>query len=395
MVHEEHADPVPQGAGPTPEGPAPAVSTVFIARGSAADQASLLATIPKIYFPWDLLRPRLQAEGRAGLICEYADLSQWGVSPFSGVSVEELVARNGDVAASGNGGGSDGRIHHIHDEDGNEGHLLWTDQIPGLEGVAKAVGGLAWRHGLIQVNQNYRGNQGVTDYIMSAEIAHMVDFYYMEPGGFIPQIHALMHRGQPPPPGDVWWGGNYWTQGGEGWMSAFGMTYSDFVGPDSRFSHGIGRDQVAEVRRILRAERTDQTNPPPPPPPTGQPRINFYAVNGVRVTTVKVGQKFDIEGEYLTADTVVSMRGMRLQNQGFAIRQGTTPLWTTLAVQAPNTAQSDTLTVQVPGKTPITGPMLTVQADQPPPPPPPGRTLQAVILRWSDGDQILPVTTET
>lgn len=204
-----------------------------------SDRSTLLNAVPRIFFPWQLLLPDLQRAGKQGFTVEFADLSAFTPPP-----VEAGQA-------------------HTEDNHGHGGHVLYADRVPGLpDETARAAWGLFWFDGRIQIEQTLRGQQANIDWVLSAEIAHAVDVFYMLGKGMRAPINALMHGGGSD--AHPWFGGSdYFAQGGEGWMPIFGVCYTDFVQPDARFVHSISRDQAPTVRTILQAPRTDEAPPEP------------------------------------------------------------------------------------------------------------------------------------
>jgi len=216
-----------------------------------ADRTTLLSAIPRIHFPWELLLPDLQRAGKPGFTVEFADLSAF-TPPAHG---EE-------------GHSHDDPSSHAEDNHGQGGHVMYGNRVPGLpEESAAAAWGLFWFDGRIQIERTLRGQQSNIDWVLSAEIAHAVDVFYMQSRGMRAPINALMHGGGSD--AHPWFGGSdYFAQAGEGWMSVFGVSWSDFVEPDPRFAHSLPRTAAPTVRGILKAPRTDEVAPPPPPPPS-------------------------------------------------------------------------------------------------------------------------------
>lgn len=217
------------------------ITDIFQTSGSTEDQSKLFFPLQRIFFPWDLLKPTLASSGIQKIKLEYADLSGYG------------LPKSADM--------------HILDEHGNIGHAILVEHLPeefkhfrDHPHPAGDVAGLAW-YGKIQVSDVYRNNQSVTDWVISAEIAHEVDFFYLDPNDMRTALTRLVHHGATD--AHPWFGGPYWEQVGEGWMSGFGIAYTDFVAPDPRFLHAFAVEMVPEIRTILRAQRTDDGQPPP------------------------------------------------------------------------------------------------------------------------------------
>lgn len=216
-----------------------------------ADREKLLHALPRIKFPWGLLRPGLAAQGKPGFTIEFADLSAFTQST--------------DV---------DGHEHsdapqtfvQLDDGHGAGGHIMFGNRVPGLpEESAAAAWGLFWFDGRIQVEKSLMNQQDNIDYVVSAEIAHAVDVFYANGMGMRPAMGQLLSP--PVPASQPWFGGTYWDQPGESFMAGFGIAYTDFVQEDPRFRYRYQMDDAAPLRTALRAPRTDEVAPPPPPPP--------------------------------------------------------------------------------------------------------------------------------
>lgn len=219
-----------------------------------ADEAQLLHAIPAIHFPWAKLLPDLQRAGMSHFLVEFADLSAFSPPP----PVEAGHSRD-DFGS------------HVEDNHGHSGHVLYANRVPGLpQETARAAWGVFYTSGIIQIENSLRGQQANIDWVLSAEIAHAIDFFYALGKGMRPALNALMHPGGPD--NHPWFGGPYFEQPGESMMAIFGMAYTDFVQPDPRFLHQVGIAAIPRVREILQAPRTDEV-PPPPPPPGGEPTL--------------------------------------------------------------------------------------------------------------------------
>lgn len=244
-----------------------------------ADESRLLAPIKQIFFPWELLLPELNSSGVGKIRLEFADLSSYGIP----------VGLNGQVE------------EHVVDDDGNVGHVMFNYHLPDdLHEAQEAttVAGLAWP-GKVQVEQRYRDNQAVTNWILSAEIAHEVDYFYINPNGMRPALTALVHPDGPD--NHPWFGGTYWEQVGEGWMAGLGVAY-DAGQPDQRFIHVFTSEMASAIRDILKAPRTDVQTPPAQPLPiiqkVKQPNPHKFKVIGLNFDPQSV---LWIDGESTTA----------------------------------------------------------------------------------------------
>lgn len=222
---------------PTPPDPPqpPSPTAIFEASGTQADQASLLSPLKKIFFPWEELRRDLKADGKTKITLEFADLNKYkhltGKAFIDGREVRPYFMR---------------ALRSVGDE-----------PKEGIAGMAEP--------GRIWVERSYRGNQVLVDEIVSAEIAHEVDWYYLESRNLHDKLTGLT-----PAPFKPWWWGNYgrdyFGQPGESWMHGFGIAYSDFVTTDTRFTHQYTRAMAPKIRAVLGLERTDGKPTPEPEP---------------------------------------------------------------------------------------------------------------------------------
>jgi len=98
---------------------------------------------------------------------------------------------------------------------------------------------------------------------VSAELAHLVDYFLPLTDEQRKAIHGLMHPGGVIPTGEAFWWEKvsyeteYYNLAGEAFMQAFTFAYSDMDFDNSGFSHGITKAQAPEVRKIIGIERTD------------------------------------------------------------------------------------------------------------------------------------------
>lgn len=220
-----------------------------------ADREKLLHALPRIKFPWELLRPGLAAQGKQGFTIEFADLSAFTQSTTHDDHVHVDAPQTYVEPMEG------------HDEGG---HIMFGNRVPGLpEESAAAAWGLFWFDGRIQVERSLMNQQDNIDFVVSAEIAHAVDVFYGQAMGFRPIIQQLLSP--LPPPSQPWFGGTYWDQPGESFMAGFGLAYTDFVDEDPRFRYRFAKDDGPAIRTALKAPRTDEAPPPPPPPPVSVP----------------------------------------------------------------------------------------------------------------------------
>src|SRR5438128_6043033 len=77
------------------------------------DAAEFKAALDRLHFPWDLLRPGMQMGNLPTIRIEFADLSQWHIFVADSPDNDEIM-----------------------DAEGNVGHVLLADRIPGLPHVS-------------------------------------------------------------------------------------------------------------------------------------------------------------------------------------------------------------------------------------------------------------------
>jgi hypothetical protein len=99
---------------------------------------------------------------------------------------------------------------------------------------------------------------------VSAEIAHLVDFFLPLTDEMRRKIDILMHDSKETPHSHTWWevadyGREYYTLIGESFMQAFTLAYTDLDFDHSGFEHYIRKDQAAKLREIIGIQRTDYT----------------------------------------------------------------------------------------------------------------------------------------
>lgn len=138
---------------------------------------------------------------------------------------------------------------HIEDADGNEGHGILR-KIDGRWWIA----GVFWTDGRIYVDTRCETQPDLAREVVSAELAHSVDYFLPLSNGMKSSLMKLWH------PGDedahTWWeihdyGAEYYDLGGEAFMAAFTLAYSSIEPDQSAFTHKTSRDMGPTVRAIL------------------------------------------------------------------------------------------------------------------------------------------------
>lgn len=233
------------------------VDKVFIANGTEADKALLMAALRRIHFPWEVLLPSLKQAGLTAITLEFADLSGYGalLETVQGERLQQvsLMSEAED---------------HVHDEGESHTDILWSDQLAGnANEPLHYVAGLAW-HGKLQIEQRLKTDVNMVGLVVSSEVAHETDFFYVSTtggGDALGSMHdqLLKLTGDPLPWNHGVYSEAYYTLGLENFMAGFGIAYGD--GPeDHRFAHWYTKAQAPAIRQILKLERTDAAALPPP-----------------------------------------------------------------------------------------------------------------------------------
>ncbi len=146
---------------------------------------------------------------------------------------------------------------HIEDEDGNEGHAVLR-YIDGRWGIA----GVFWTDGRIKIDISLEAYPQDAREVLSAEIAHAVDFGMPFTDSQKQQIMNLMHGGGAD--GHTWWeiqsyGGEYYTLGGEANMAKFTHAYSKMEPYQAPFTHKSTHDTDQAYQDILGVQAIGST----------------------------------------------------------------------------------------------------------------------------------------
>ncbi|MBA2741919.1 MAG: hypothetical protein H0U46_07900 [Actinobacteria bacterium] len=138
---------------------------------------------------------------------------------------------------------------HIHDEEGNEGHgiLRW---ISGRWWTA----GVFWTDGRIYVDVRCESRPALAREVVSAELAHSVDFFLPLSDDTKLELMDLWHPGSED--AHTWWeihdyGGEYYTLGGEAFMGAFTIAYSEMEPDQSAFEHRSTEEMADAIAAIV------------------------------------------------------------------------------------------------------------------------------------------------
>ncbi len=134
--------------------------------------------------------------------------------------------------------------HHSSDA-----HTL-TRSIEGREFVA----GVFWTDGRIYIDTRCEAQPDLAREVMSAELAHSVDYFLPLTDAQKKDLMFLWHGGSFD--NHTWWersdySGEYFDLGGEAFMAAFTLAYSSMAPDQSRFTHRLRAEDVPRVREIV------------------------------------------------------------------------------------------------------------------------------------------------
>ncbi len=218
--------------------------SIFRLTGNDNQNRIVADALSRCTFPFERLRPALGARVRRDYIpVTWNDLSRW-------TAAAEKAKKSG------------GHHTHVH-ENGATGHLIE---------VRNAAMGLAWTDGRIELDYSCEREPFIGGAVMLAEVAHMVDFFYLTDEQRS-AIFRVMHAGSDAPhEGHGWWeeAGNqdYYATMGETFMVLFVRGYaagyeSVNFGP---FVHQVDAGKVAQVRQIVLPTAPEPIPQPPLPP---------------------------------------------------------------------------------------------------------------------------------
>lgn len=200
-----------------------------------SEQISILAPcfisgeVAFIRFPWDVLNPPHRP-----IPIGWMDLNAAFIVDLRNVPAYETEPRK-----------TPGHVH-LTDSAGNVGHAVLR-LIDGRRWIA----GVFWSDGRIYVDT--RCGPDLAREVVSAELAHSVDY-------FLPllddQKAALMALWHPTPDEHTWWekedyGAEYYDLGGETFMAAFTLAYSNMVPDQTAWIHQATKEQAPAIRTIL------------------------------------------------------------------------------------------------------------------------------------------------
>ncbi len=125
-----------------------------------------------------------------------------------------------------------------------------TRSIEGREFVA----GVFWTDGRIYIDYRCETNPDLAREVMSAELAHSVDYFLPLTEVQKKDLMFLWHGGRIDE--HSWWeradySGEYYDLGGEAFMAAFTLAYSRLTPDQSAFTHKLREEDVPRVREIV------------------------------------------------------------------------------------------------------------------------------------------------
>ncbi len=138
-----------------------------------------------------------------------------------------------------------GGLQYSHDE----AHTV-TRSIEGREFVA----GVFWTDGRIYIDYRCEAQPELAREVLSAELAHSVDFFLPLTDAQKTDLMFVWHGGYFDD--HSWWekadySGEYFDLGGEAFMAAFTLAYSDMAPDQSAFTHKLRSEDVPRVREIV------------------------------------------------------------------------------------------------------------------------------------------------
>lgn len=186
---------------------------------SALDQSQrslITEVLERCDFDFRLCLPRLKSEkGRDRIPVTFEDLSSYGARSTGG---------------------------ETHTHEGTYHIIAYREQVLGL----------AYYSGKVVIHSSL--SHSLTQEVFMAEVAHMVDFFYMNPEQRKSIFH-LFHKGDVTPHEHGWFeetGNNdYWSWVGEAFMGGFTLAYSDLAVSMTGFTHQLTRGEAQGIRDIL------------------------------------------------------------------------------------------------------------------------------------------------
>ncbi len=155
---------------------------------------------------------------------------------------------------------------HIYDERGNQGHAITRPGVWfGKSNQRLMVAGVFWTDGRIQIDERLENRPDDAREVLSAEIAHAVDYGLPLTDSQKAAIMLLLH----PDGADshTWWErqdyeAEYYTLVGESFMAGFTLAYSQMTPWQDPFTHMFTAEIAEEIPSILGVPPVG-TEPPP------------------------------------------------------------------------------------------------------------------------------------
>lgn len=148
---------------------------------------------------------------------------------------------------------------HIHDMDGNLGHGISRPSVEGRLMIA----GVFWSDGRIKIDTSLENRPSVAREVLSAEIAHAVDYGMPFTDQHKALLTKLLHGGGTDQ--HTWWerqnyGSEYYSLVGEAWMALFTHSYSGMTPWQDPFLHKSTKAMAPQVHTILGVQPILQTS---------------------------------------------------------------------------------------------------------------------------------------
>lgn len=144
-------------------------------------------------------------------------------------------------------------------------HMLGIDENGFVtEENVKAVLGLFWFDGRVEVEQTLVSQPSMFMEVFLSEGAHASDFYYLWPNNLRPTLTAIYHPNGPDTHG--YFEGPYFDMVGEAYMGGFYYASTDRPPTLLGFTHPSTQAVALKIKQLL---KIGQVEPQPPLPPSG------------------------------------------------------------------------------------------------------------------------------
>jgi hypothetical protein len=165
--------------------------------------------------------------------------------------------------------------------DGKDGHAISRPgAYLGMPEKRLAIAGVFWTDGRIKIDVRMEARPADAREVLSAELAHAIDYGLPYTDAMKGKITTLFHPGGAD--AHTWWersdyGAEYYTLVGEANMALITHAYSDMTPWQDPFTHKSSKDMAARVHAILGCPPTTGTAPTPT---TGGMRV--YQIRGYK-----------------------------------------------------------------------------------------------------------------